>query len=572
MKIIQKFQDLTISRFKDFNSVILLLFAAFVLSCHEDERDEQEQEKPVIEFAQTEYFVKTGDRATLVAIVENAINPVFSWELNNAVISTGLECLFEGDNSGEYFINFRVEAKNGSAERQLKVTVLDKVLPIIDMDSLVIAFAGVPKEIKANVLYAGNAVYEWRNNAGIISETNSCIINVATSGTQLLTLKVTNDDGYTVKQFLLNILPKPSPEMFFDDGRYRLTNDKRTVRMSVPLGKSLVLAPVICNFKSEDAIFQWDVDDVTQNSTSEFFTFSPNAKGKYKVKVIATVSARICAAEADIECVEPEETYFRAATTGNKAKAITAFEYIPSPGQFINYQVGSTAENARAELQNLLDASTNSWISLGSFGGYYIAGFDHSVRNVENKADIMINGNAFAGSSEPGIVWVMQDENGNGLPDDTWYELAGSDSKSAETKHRYALTYCKPDKAGQSIHWVDNLMNTGTVAINGYHAQQSYFPMFIESDYILCGTCLKSNVEFGDIVYLDGFGYGYVDNFGNGSRPNNEFRIEDAMQMDGSPVNLKYIDFVKVHTAMNAAAGNLGEISCEAGAPLDMNL
>ncbi|MFR7812460.1 MAG: hypothetical protein ACLU4N_26295 [Butyricimonas faecihominis] len=28
--------------------------------------------------------------------------------------------------------------------------------------------------------------------------------------------------------------------------------------------------------------------------------------------------------------------------------------------------------------------------------------------------------NAFDGSSEPGIVWVMQDVNGNGLPD-VWY-------------------------------------------------------------------------------------------------------------------------------------------------------
>ncbi|MDR3245406.1 MAG: hypothetical protein LBT50_03125 [Prevotellaceae bacterium] len=577
MKIVQQLQDSTFSRFnvfsilKSLNPAILLLFAIIVLSCREDEENKPEQEKPVIEFAQTEYFVKTGERATLVAIVENAINPVFSWELNNVVISTGLECLFNENNVGEYFIDFRVEAKNGSAERQLKVTVLDKVLPFIDMDSLVVAFAGVRKEIKANVLHAENAVYEWRRNDVIISETDLCIIDGATVGTQSLTLKVTNDDGYTVKQFLLNVLPKPAPAMFFDDGRYRLTNDNRTACMSVPLGKSLVLAPVICNFNSDEAIFQWDVDNVAQSSTSEFFTFSPNAKGKYRIKVTTTVSAQVCVAEADIECVEPEGTYFRTATTGNKAKAVTAFEYIPSPGQFINYQAGSTAENARAELQNLLDANTNSWISLGSFGGYYIAGFDHSVRNVENKADIMINGNAFAGSSEPGIVWVMQDENGNGLPDDTWYELAGSDSESAETKRRYALTYYKPDKAGRSIRWVDNLMNTGTVAINGYHTQQSYFPMFIESDYVLCGTCLKSNVEFGDIVYLGGFAWGYVDNFGNGSRPNNEFRIEDAMQTDGSPANLKHIDFVKVYTAMNAAAGNLGEISCETGAPVDMN-
>jgi hypothetical protein len=540
-----------------------------VLSCNE--KDEFESEL-VIEFPQSEYTVKTGNEIILIAKVENAVNPIFSWEVNNTVVSNSLECVFNENNAGEYFVNFRVEAKNGFSEKQLKVTVLDKILPIIDMDSLIIAIAGVDKEIKANVHYAENAVYEWSYNGEIISETNTCLINTTIPGQQFLNLKATNDDGFDFKQFTLNILPKPAPEMFFDDGHFRLTRDKnRTVRMSVPLGKSLAVAPVVCNFKSEDAYFQWTVNDIMQSCTDEIFAFTPDVKGVYKIKVRATIYSQECMAETDIECVEPEGTYFRPVIAGNKAKAVNAFEYIPAPGQFINYQEGSTFENANAEFQNLLNANDNSWISLGSFGGYYIAGFDHSVRNVENKPDIMISGNAFAGSSEPGILWVMQDENGNGLPDDTWYELAGSDSKTPETIHRYALTYHKPDKLSRNIQWIDNRLNTGIVAINAYHTQQSYFPMFIDDDYILCGTCLKSNVEYTDIFYIRGFAYGYVDNFGDGSRPNNEFWIEDAIQADGSPANLQHIDFVKVHTAMNAAAGNLGEISSEAGAPVDMN-
>jgi hypothetical protein len=547
---------------------ILFLFLA-VLSCSKENEPEL---APVIEFPVTELFVKTGTEIMLVAMVENAVNPVFSWQLNSKVISTGLECVFKEDNAGEYFVDFRVSAENGSAEKQLKVTVVDKIIPKIDMDSIIIAFAGIDKEIKANVLYAENVVYEWSNNGRIVSETQSCVINSTVLGTQFLTVKATAADGFDIKQITLKILPKPSPEMFFDDGHFRLTGDRdRNIRMSVPLGKSLALAPVICNFNSEDARFRWSINEVEQVSAGKFFTFTPESKGLYKLKVRATVNALECAAEADIECVEQEGTYFRAAQAGNRAKAANAFEYVPAPGQFINYQEGSVVENARAEFQNLLDAADNPWISLGSFGGYYIAGFDHSVRNVEGIADIKINGNAFSGSSEPGIVWVMQDENGNGLPDDTWYELAGSDSKTTETEHRYAMTYYRPGESPQSILWTDNRLNTGTVAINAYHTQQSYFPMFVGSDYILCGTCLKSNVEYANIYYLRDFAWGYVDNFGDGARPNNEFRIEDAMQADGSPANLKFVDFVKVQTAMNAAAGNLGEISCEAGAPVDMN-
>lgn len=553
-----------------FGGAVFLLFA--ILSCEKENRENGQESEPLIEFYQPEYTVKTGDEITLAAKVENAVDPVFSWELNSTVISTTLECVFRGDRAGEYFVNFRVETAGGSAEKQLKVTVLDRVLPKIDVDSIVIAFSGVDKEIRANVLYTGNIVYEWYCDGKIISETNSCIINSTVSGEQLLTVKAIAEDGFDIKQIRLRIFPKPSPEMFFDDGHFRTESDRnRPVRMSVPIGKSLVVAPVICNFRSEEAQFQWSMDGVPQASTGGFFTFTPAAKGIFRLEVRATVDSRECAAEVNIECLEPEETYFRAAKAGRRAKAVNAFAYIPAPGQFINYQEGSAVENARAEFQKLLDGGGSSWISLGSFGGYCIAGFDHSVRNVEGKPDIRISGNAFAGSSEPGIVWVMQDENGNGLPDDTWYELAGSDSKTPETGRRYAVTYYRPDRSSQSIQWTDNLLNTGTVAVNAYHTQQSYFPMFIGENYTLCGTCLKSNVEYTDMYRLKDFAWGYVDNFGDGSRPNNEFWIEDAMQADGSPANLKYVDFVKVHTGMNVTAGYLGEISCEAGVPADMN-
>ena len=72
-----------------------------------------------------------------------------------------------------------------------------------------------------------------------------------------------------------------------------------------------------------------------------------------------------------------------------------------------------------------------AYVSLGGFGGYIIVGFDHSIVN-DGDYNIAITGNAFDGSSEPGIVWVMQDENGDGLPNDTWYELRGSEYGKAE--------------------------------------------------------------------------------------------------------------------------------------------
>jgi hypothetical protein len=55
---------------------------------------------------------------------------------------------------------------------------------------------------------------------------------------------------------------------------------------------------------------------------------------------------------------------------------------------------------------------------------------------------------------------------------------------------------------------------------------------------------------------------GYVDTYGT-----LYFKISDAIQTDGSPVTLQYIDFVKVQSGVNAMAGVFGEVSTETGIP-----
>jgi hypothetical protein len=69
-----------------------------------------------------------------------------------------------------------------------------------------------------------------------------------------------------------------------------------------------------------------------------------------------------------------------------------------------------------------------------------VLAFDHSVeRRGVNGEELLIGGNGFGTWNEPGVIWVMQDENRNGEPDDTWYELIGS--HAAESVRRYAVRY-----------------------------------------------------------------------------------------------------------------------------------
>lgn len=256
---------------------------------------------------------------------------------------------------------------------------------------------------------------------------------------------------------------------------------------------------------------------------------------------------------------------------GNSATRCTVFEYTPAPGQFINENfTASTPAEACAYAEGRLNAETASYVSLGAFGGRIIVGFGRSVPNGgEGVYDFEIAGNAFSGSSEPGIVWVMQDENGNGLPDDTWYELRGSEWDNAETVYGYSVTYHRPAESGGPVTWSDNLGGSGEIRRVAQHRQDSYYPAWIVSDsYTLSGTRLRTNAyadpelstEESEYWVWDSFEWGYVDNIGSNG---NRFSISDAMNADGTPAALASIDFIMVQTAVQGASGGLGELSTE---------
>ena len=259
------------------------------------------------------------------------------------------------------------------------------------------------------------------------------------------------------------------------------------------------------------------------------------------------------------------------------AFANKVFEYIPAPGQFINtttsaYEDGFSAEQVLERATEKL--KKKSVISLGGFGGTITVGFHQSIRNSKGEYDFRILGNAsynqntgtgaLGGSAEPGIVLVSKDENGNGLPDDEWYELAGSEyGKDTETRN-YEITYYRPQPASGDVRWTDNQGGEGFVYRNSYHQQDSYYPNWIEEDEITFrGTRLKDNaINEGGTWVGYCYPWGYADN-----HPYNsefcQFKIDWAVDKKGIPVILDKIDFIKIYTAINQNTGWTGEISTE---------
>lgn len=266
------------------------------------------------------------------------------------------------------------------------------------------------------------------------------------------------------------------------------------------------------------------------------------------------------------------------------AEATKVYEYTPAPGQFINEpKMGfdgkqTTAEAAARYAEGRLEKGLD--ISLGGFGGYIVVGFDHNVLNFP-QYDFAVMTNAFDGSSEPAVVWVMKDENGNGLPDDTWYELAGSETGKAETVEEYAITYYRPSAPKMAVQWSDNLGVSGTIDyLEAHHKQDYYYPEWIEADsYTLVGTRLKARSydDSGDGTYWVNphFDWGYADNFSpedfNAQDRSNRFDISNAVNARGERVELDYINFVKVQSAINFQCGWIGEVSTEVRGFKDIN-
>lgn len=255
-------------------------------------------------------------------------------------------------------------------------------------------------------------------------------------------------------------------------------------------------------------------------------------------------------------------------------------DYMPAPGQFINtipeYEAGNTQEDMNVKCtEYLAGQARGSMVCLGAYGGYIVFSFDHALANKPGEYDFKIYGNALAaaghsdgGSSEPGIVMVSYDANHNGIPDDEWHELAGSDYNKSTTFHNYEITYYKPAEASVPdslyIRWTSNdpADAMGFVQKNQFHSQ-SYWPEWVSGSILkFKGTRLGKNAYIDNGTYILRFlDWGYADN-----RPNDQdsgFNLDWAVDANGNSVHLDKVHFIKVYTGINQTCGWLGETSTE---------
>jgi hypothetical protein len=354
------------------------------------------------------------------------------------------------------------------------------------------------------------------------------------------------------------------PEVWFDFGYMRHEGDPTGAGKGagVDAGKyyaqpneALVIAPVRYligyNDDHSDAgvTYSWTVsgDDTTRTYTTsndgEFLSITPKTAGTYTIGV--SVSGRSYVSGGPITETAQAEVVCYTGTVSAGGRTFTSPLKHFGPGQ-------------------MCEGGTGLGWSLGSAGGY-------EVWAVEPQASYSIYGNAFGVWNEPGVVWMQEDRNGNGLPDETWYELPGGEDVNPTQKNqitrRYALTYFNVaeesviNEYGQlirEVHWADSKGRAGMIP-GGFPNRWG-----VTGDKVTY-TCTLLRDD-GNIFYSDytlaGLA-GYVDTVGDSTFPRNQFPVSRAVRADGTPANLSSVKFLKVQTGLFQYGGSFGDVSTE---------
>ncbi|MDE6264149.1 MAG: PKD domain-containing protein [Paramuribaculum sp.] len=535
------------------------------------------------------YEVKAGKELTIAPKYENAEDAVFVWKVDDVVKGSGPSFTAVWDEVGVYYVTLTVTTDGGSASEEMRVDVIEPGIPYISFP-----FSGNEISLKTGTDYMltpeianstgedADLSIEWSVDGKPYSKGRTFHFVAEETGDYAIEVRTTNADGSDERRFTIRVLDKLPFTLEFPAQSYFNTSTKRYTFA----GRTVMLRPIITGLDANS--YEWTVNGNATGCDTEIFEFTPDSPGEYVVNL--TVDGSV-SASVIVECVNAtEESRCRRAGSASKAKCNKVFEWVPAPGQFI----GETQTGGMTGNETTHDAAISwaeqrlgkeQYVSLGGFGGYIIVGFDHSIENTETSYDFSIQANAFfnlttgdGGSNEPGIVYVSQDVNGNGLPDDEWYELRGSETGKEGTISDYAVTYYRPSAPGMNVQWTDVLGQSGTIDyLAAFHRQDYYYPAWIEEDsYTLRGTRLKArttqNSETGmwDNSCYD---WGYVDNMGSdtltsndsggGEGQRNGFLIKNAMYINGTHINLRYIDFIRVQTGVNSKAGWLGEVSTE---------
>jgi hypothetical protein len=270
------------------------------------------------------------------------------------------------------------------------------------------------------------------------------------------------------------------------------------------------------------------------------------------------------------------------------------YEYLPIGSQYTNGGFGIAPAGTIYQQGNTLTAPDKNYAmgsSTGNFGGYLTQKFTQPIKNDPANpygVDFIIygNGQGTRDYAEPAAVWVAQDKDRDGEPDE-WYALAGSLHFDNTTSWNSDISYSLAADGSTNYQALGGTLS-GNLRSYTYPQNNIYgkFGSYVSSSTALTAIRLDSSKRapafgYADVhpndagpieeplnPYRDGplFGDSFVSNFDeiyHGRSRGDSMDISWAVDAQGNPVSLDEISFVKSVTASFVDGGSIGERSAE---------
>ena len=154
---------------KTIASLLMLCTVVSFASCRNDGDDEElgggtTGQPPVITFDNGTgiYTVKIMKSITITPLVNDATDPVYTWkDEKGKIVCTDLSYTYSPKAEGEVYFKFRVDAKNGYAEEELRVDVVEKMIPSVSLIPAYSTYMGKCVTLESSVNFTEGAKYEW---------------------------------------------------------------------------------------------------------------------------------------------------------------------------------------------------------------------------------------------------------------------------------------------------------------------------------------------------------------------------------------------------------------------------
>lgn len=502
-------------------SVYLFFLLALLAGCSSD-NDEEEILVPVISGLEETYSVRSGQVLSLSPVVDNGNSPVYSWLLDGTEIAQTAEYTFKATASGTYSLVFRVKTAGGSAEKTMKIIVINESVTFETY-----AYTILP--LKISDIPEKPAKSEWK------------VVN-APSDLYRLSNPTTGVPSFIAAR----------------GGEYHLQADVDGAVKDVIVTvkeQTKKLSPYIAN------VFDY------LPAPGQFVNVLPEyEEGDTHEDMVKKAG----------EWLIGEDAYM--ITLGGWGGYVTiGFDHtIVNVSGKRDFRINGNAFGA---------AMGRPGAPFGGScePGIVMVAYD---KNKNGKPDddewYEIKGSS-SFSAESELWYEMAKENKNDVRVFRNYEMTYY--KPTKEKPEIAAEPDNPlafETIKDYIRWEDNQNNSGYKVKNVYHTQ-TYYPAWVkEGQLTFKGVRLPENainegeyvpgVNEGNIYFvLYGFRYGYVDNYPN-VEDGSAIDIDWAIDKDGNKVDLPGIDFVKIYNGVNQENGWLGECSTEVERGEDLHM